>query len=131
MADSNWIDAVAFNDDGLLPAIAQDAETGRVLMVAFMDVAALRETVETGRAVYYSRSRKALWRKGEESGHHQQVQDIQLDCDGDVLLLKVTQAGGIACHTGRNSCFFRSLIGGQWVESEPVIKDPDTIYDRN
>ncbi|MDZ7685190.1 MAG: phosphoribosyl-AMP cyclohydrolase [Gammaproteobacteria bacterium] len=131
MADSNWIDAVAFNDDGLLPAIAQDAETGRVLMVAFMNETALRETVESGRAVYYSRSRKTLWRKGEESGHHQQVQDIQLDCDGDVILLTVSQAGGIACHTGRNSCFFRSLIGGQWVETEPVIKDPDTIYDRN
>jgi len=127
----DWIDAVAFDKDGLVPAIAQEAGTGRVLMVAYMNEASLRETAGTGRAVYYSRSRGRLWRKGEESGNVQRVVEIQLDCDGDVVVLSVEQTGGIACHTGRHSCFFRTLEDGQWVETEPVLKNPEEIYGRN
>jgi len=125
------IESVVFNDAGLVPAIAQDVASGQVLMVAWMNREALLETVEQGRAVYFSRSRKRLWRKGEESGHVQKVQDIRLDCDGDVLLLTVEQVGGLACHTGRQHCFYRQLDeNGQWETTDPVIKDPAQIYAR-
>ncbi len=125
---AEWIDEVAWDRDGLVPAIAQDAVSGQVLMVAWMDREALIETVKTGRAVYWSRSRSRLWRKGEESGHVQLVKEVFLDCDGDVVLLKVDQTGGIACHTGRASCFFRRLDAGQWVVTQPVLRNPDQIY---
>lgn len=125
---TEWIDEVDWNGDGLVPAIAQDAVSGQVLMVAWMDREALLETVQTGRAVYWSRSRSRLWRKGEESGHVQLVKEIFLDCDGDVVLLKIDQTGGIACHTGRASCFFRKLDTGKWVVTQPVLRDPDQIY---
>ncbi len=128
--DTEFLGEIVFNDQGLVPAIAQDADTDRVLMVAWMNERAVLETVSSGRAVYWSRSRQALWRKGEESGNDQQVEAVQLDCDGDVLILKVRQAGGIACHTGRHSCFFRTLEDGKWVETEPVLKDPEEIYGR-
>jgi phosphoribosyl-AMP cyclohydrolase len=124
----DWLDAVHFDAAGLVPVIAQDAATQRVLMVAWADREALAETVASGRAVYYSRSRQKLWRKGEESGHVQQVAEVRLDCDGDVVLYAVRQAGGIACHTGRASCFFRRLEGGRWVEVDPVLQDPELIY---
>lgn len=128
----SWLDAVLFDEKGLIPAIAQDAHTGTILMVAWMNAEALQETVTTGRAVYWSRSRNRLWRKGEESGHVQQVHETRLDCDGDVILLKVTQHGGIACHTGRESCFFRRLddTSGEvsWSVTDPVLKDPELIY---
>jgi phosphoribosyl-AMP cyclohydrolase len=123
-----WIDAVKWDANGLVTAIAQDAATDRVLMVAWMNRAALAETAETGEAVYWSRSRQRRWKKGEESGHIQTVREIRLDCDEDVIVLKVEQQGGIACHTGRASCFYRRLEGDQWVEVEPVLKDPRTIY---
>lgn len=126
--NTDWIDEVKWDKDGLVPAIAQDAGNGRVLMVAWMDRNALMETVQTARAVYWSRSRSRLWRKGEESGHVQHVKAVFLDCDGDVILLKVDQAGGIACHTGRVSCFFRKLDTGKWVAVEPVLRDPEQIY---
>jgi len=124
----DWLDAVAWNGDGLVPAIAQDAASGRVLMVAWMNRQALAETFASGRAVYWSRSRGRLWRKGEESGHTQTVREIRLDCDGDVLLLAIDQVGGIACHTGRESCFFRRLQDGAWLAVDPVMKDPELIY---
>lgn len=124
----DWIDEIAFDADGLIPAIAQDQDTNRILMVAWMNETALRETVLTGRATYWSRSRSRLWRKGESSGHEQQIKTIQLDCDADVLILSVTQVGNIACHTGRNSCFFRTLTPEGWQVTEPVIKDPGEIY---
>ncbi len=123
-----WLDALHWGDDGLLPAIAQDAASGRVVMVAWMNRDALQETVHTGNAVYWSRSRQRLWRKGEESGHVQKVRSIRTDCDGDVLLLAVEQVGGIACHTGRESCFFLELGGERWVPADPVLKDPREIY---
>ena len=122
------LDEIKWNDAGLLPAIAQDTVTGVVLMVAWMNRDALRETLATNRAVYFSRSRQKLWRKGEESGNHQLVKQIRLDCDGDTLLLSVEQKGGIACHTGRNSCFYRVYNGEQWQDVDPVIKDPAEIY---
>ncbi|MFC3147697.1 phosphoribosyl-AMP cyclohydrolase [Piscinibacterium candidicorallinum] len=125
---TEWLDAVAWDDKGLVPAIAQEVLTGKVLMVAWMNREALMETAATGRAVYFSRSRGKLWRKGEESGHVQRVKDIRLDCDGDVVLLKVTQEGGIACHTGREACFFNRLEDGEWKVVEPVLKDPESIY---
>jgi phosphoribosyl-AMP cyclohydrolase len=125
---SDWIDQVRFDANGLVTAIAQDHATGRVLMVAYMTQEALRETVSTGRAVYFSRSRNQLWRKGESSGHVQVVKEIRLDCDGDVILLQVEQGGGMACHTGRASCFYSVLQQGQWVAVDPVIKDPELIY---
>ena len=125
------IESVVFNEAGLVPAIAQDEQTGQVLMVAWMNEEALRETVATGRAVYFSRSRQRLWRKGEESGHVQHVKELRLDCDGDVLLLSVEQVGGIACHTGRQHCFYRRLDdNGEWIDCEPVLKSPDEIYDK-
>ena len=127
-----WVTEVAFDDQGLIPAIAQDATTGQILMVAWMNAESLAETAQTGRAVFWSRSRKRLWRKGEESGHVQQVREIRLDCDGDVILLKVEQVGGIACHTGRASCFYRRLdpVDGSavWTSVDPVLKDPELIY---
>ena len=127
----DWLDSVKWGDDGLVPAIAQEATTGDVLMVAWMNREALAETVRRGEAVYWSRSRGRLWHKGEESGHVQQVHDLRLDCDADVILMKVTQRGhepGIACHTGRHSCFFQRYENGQWVAVDPVLKDPETIY---
>lgn len=123
-----WLDDVKWDGGGLVPAIAQEAGSGRVLMVAWMNREALAETVATGRAVYWSRSRNKLWRKGEESGHVQAVQEVRLDCDADVVLLTVAQAGGIACHTGRHSCFFRRWQHGRWVAVDPVIKDAADIY---
>jgi phosphoribosyl-AMP cyclohydrolase len=124
----NWLNKVNWTHEGLVPVIAQEAGTGKVLMFAWMDRDALKLTVETGHAVYWSRSRKKLWRKGEESGHVQQVREIRLDCDEDVILLTVEQVGGIACHTGRHSCFFQKLEGKQWVTDEPVLKNPEDIY---
>jgi phosphoribosyl-AMP cyclohydrolase len=127
----NWLDSIKWDRDGLVPVIAQEAGSGDVLMFAWMNREALALTADTQRAVYYSRSRQRLWRKGEESGHVQQVHDIRVDCDNDVLLLKVTQLGhdpGIACHTGRHSCFFQRLEDGAWTPVEPVLKDPETIY---
>jgi phosphoribosyl-AMP cyclohydrolase len=124
----NWLDAVKWDKDGLVPAIAQEKDTGKILMFAWMDREALRLTQETGHAVYYSRSRQKLWHKGEESGHTQLVHEIRLDCDNDVVLITVEQHGGIACHTGRHNCFFQKLENNQWVTVEPVIKDPKQIY---
>jgi phosphoribosyl-AMP cyclohydrolase len=124
----SWLDQVPWNGDGLIAAVAQDASTNRVLTVAWMNRDALRETAETKRAVYWSRSRKRLWRKGEESGHVQRVVELRLDCDADAVLLRVEQVGGIACHTGRESCFFRKLEKGEWVTLDPVLKDPAATY---
>lgn len=126
-----WLDAVHWDRDGLVPVIAQERLSGDVLMFAYMNREALRLTVERGQAVYFSRSRQRLWHKGEESGHFQLVHELRLDCDGDVVLLKVTQQGhepGIACHTGRHSCFFSRLENGQWHVVEPVLKSPESIY---
>ncbi len=126
-----WLDQVRWDAQGLVPAIAQEAATGDVLMLAWMDREALQKTAELGRAVYFSRSRGKLWFKGEESGHVQTVHEIRLDCDADVVLLRVTQQGhepAIACHTGRHSCFFSVLKGGQWQAVDPVLKDPASIY---
>ena len=123
-----WLNKVKWTDDGLVPVIAQDQASGAVLMFAWMNREALRLTAECGEAVYWSRSRKKLWHKGEESGHVQKVLEIRLDCDEDVVLLKVEQVGGIACHTGRNHCFFQKLEQGHWVTVEPVLKDPAEIY---
>lgn len=125
---SDWIEQVRFDTQGLVTAIAQDRASGRVLMVAFMNEQALRETVATGRAVYYSRSRGRLWRKGEESGNWQRVIEVRLDCDGDAVLMQVEAEGGLACHTGRVSCFYSALQDGQWTVTDPVIKDPELIY---
>jgi len=129
-ADANaaWLDEVAWNSDGLVAVVAQDAASGRVLMLAWMNREALCATAREGYAVYWSRSRARLWRKGESSGHRQRVHRISLDCDGDALLLSVTQEGGIACHTGRGSCFYRSLTPQGWVAVDPVLKSPDEIY---
>jgi phosphoribosyl-AMP cyclohydrolase len=127
----DWLDAVKWDRDGLVPAIAQEAASGDVLMLAWMNREALQRTAELGEAVYFSRSRQRLWHKGEESGHVQKVHELRLDCDNDVVLLKVTQLGhepGIACHTGRHACFFQKLEGGRWQAVEPVLKDPKTIY---
>ncbi|MBM2830300.1 MAG: hisI [Gammaproteobacteria bacterium] len=127
-ANTSWLDEINWNSDGLVPAVAQDVNSGKVLTLAWMDREALYMTVQKGQAVYWSRSKKRLWRKGEESGHTQEVQEIYLDCDKDTIVLKVIQAGGIACHTGRQSCFFHRLENNRWIESEPVIKDPGDIY---
>jgi phosphoribosyl-AMP cyclohydrolase len=123
-----WLDEIEWNDQGLVPAIAQDAASGRVLTLAWMNREALAETARSGRAVYWSRSRAKLWRKGEESGHVQKVLELRVDCDADAVLLKVEQVGGIACHTGRESCYFRKLDNGRWVTTDPVKKDPSLIY---
>ena len=128
MSDA-WLDEVAWDEQGLVPAIAQEADTGKLLMLAWMNREALAETVRSGRAVYWSRSRDKLWHKGAESGHVQRVREIRLDCDGDVVVLEVQQVGGIACHTGRGRCFFRRLDNGTWVVTEPVIRDPREIYE--
>jgi len=128
LSAGHWLDEVAFDERGLVPVIAQDAVTSRVLMVAWANREALAETLAGGRAVYWSRSRDRLWRKGEESGHVQHVREIRLDCDGDAILLLVEQVGGIACHTGRERCFYRRLEHDRWVEVEPVLKDPAAIY---
>lgn len=124
----DWLNKVNWAQDGLVPVVAQEARSGRVLTVAWMNREALEKTVRTGEAHYWSRSRKKLWKKGEESGHVQKVQAIRLDCDEDVILLEVEQAGGIACHTGRHSCFFQKLDGGRWVVTDPVLKNPKEIY---
>ncbi|TNF34183.1 MAG: phosphoribosyl-AMP cyclohydrolase [Gammaproteobacteria bacterium] len=129
IADTGWLDQVRFNSEGLVPVIAQDCHSGDVLMMAWMNREALSLTVKEQRAVYWSRSRNRLWRKGEESGHVQQLRDIRLDCDGDTILLQVEQSGGIACHTGRRSCFYQRLDKqGQWESIAPVLKDPATVY---
>lgn len=127
-AGADWLDAVCWDDNGLVAAIAQDRETGRVLTLAWMNREALRLTRDEGRAVYWSRSRGKIWRKGEESGHVQQVHEIRIDCDADAILLSVTQVGGIACHTGRASCFYRRLEGDDWQSVDAVLKDPHDIY---
>ncbi len=128
MIDDATLNAIAWDANGLVPAIAQDAATKDILMVAWMNREALAQTLAKGEAVYWSRSRARLWHKGEESGHTQRVAGIYLDCDGDVLLLQVEQAGGIACHTGRANCFFRKLEAGAWNTTAPVLKDPFAIY---
>jgi phosphoribosyl-AMP cyclohydrolase len=125
---SDWLDAIKWDAQGLVPAIAQDAASGEILMVAWMNRDALEETAKAMRAVYWSRSRNRIWRKGEESGHVQLVSEIRLDCDSDVILLKVEQIGGIACHTGRRSCFFQKLENGAWTITTPVLKNPEDIY---
>ncbi len=127
MSDT-WLNKINWSADGLVPVIAQDEQSGKVLMVAWMNRDAIKLTAETGEAVYWSRSRKKIWRKGEESGHVQKVKAVYLDCDEDVILLSVEQVGGIACHTGRQSCFFNKLEENQWVVTAPVIKDPVEIY---
>lgn len=127
---SEWLEQVKWNDAGLVPAIAQDAESGENLMMAWMNREALQETAESGYVVYYSRSRQKLWRKGEESGHQQVVKELRLDCDADVVLIKVQQKGGIACHTGRRSCFYNVYNDSAWHAVEPVLKDPSEIYSK-
>jgi phosphoribosyl-AMP cyclohydrolase len=124
----NWLEDVRFDERGLVTVIAQDAASGRVLMVAWADAEALAETAASGQAVYFSRSRGRLWHKGEESGHRQRVTEIRIDCDGDAVLYRVEPAGGIACHTGRQSCFYRRLLDGRWQAVDPVLKDPELIY---
>ena len=132
MSDA-WIEGVAWNPDGLVPAVAQDAKSGEVLMLAWMNREALEKTVETGEAVYWSRSRKSLWKKGETSGHVQRVLEVRLDCDADAVLLRVESVAGIACHTGRRRCFFTRLEGEgtqrRWVQTDPVLSDPATFRD--
>ncbi len=127
MSDA-WLDAIQWNRDGLVPVIAQEAATGKVLTLAWANREALAATQKEGRAVYWSRSRQKLWRKGEESGHVQRLREIRLDCDNDAVLLLVEQVGGIACHTGRERCFYQRLENGRWVSAEPVLKQPDEIY---
>ena len=124
----SWLDEVPWNEHGLVAVVTQDFSSGRVLTVAWMNRDALQQTAEKKEAVYFSRSKKRLWRKGEESGHIQKVREIRIDCDADAVLLKVEQVGGIACHTGHESCFFRKLENGKWVEMDPVLKDPKLIY---
>jgi len=123
-----WLNKINWAQDGLVPAVAQEAGSGRVLTVAWMNREALGKTVESGEAHYWSRSRRKLWRKGGESGHVQKVKSVRLDCDEDVILLEVEQVGGIACHTGRHSCFFQRLDGARWVVTDPVLRDPREIY---
>lgn len=124
----SWLDDVKWTPEGLVTAVAQDAQTGRVLMVAWMNREALEKTAALGTAHYWSRSRQKLWHKGEESGHFQQVKELRLDCDGDVIVLQIHQEGGIACHTGRESCFYRRLVQGQWETVDAVLKSPESIY---
>ncbi|MBK7425214.1 MAG: phosphoribosyl-AMP cyclohydrolase [Propionivibrio sp.] len=126
--DAGWLDALKWDDNGMIPAIAQEARSGRVVMFAWMNRESLQKTLACGNAVYWSRTRQQLWKKGEESGHFQKIISIRADCDGDVLLLSVEQVGGIACHTGRESCFFFELQGERWVPADPVLKDPKEIY---
>ena len=122
------LDQIKWNQAGLVPAIAQEHDTGKVLMVAWMNRQALQATLAEGRAVYFSRSRQKLWRKGEESGHVQQLKEIRIDCDADVVLMQVEQIGGIACHTGRHNCFYKRYQDGKWIDVDPVLKDPAEIY---
>ena len=129
--NAKWLNKVRWDEQGLVPVIAQEATSGDVLMFAWMNREALTRTVESGEAVYWSRSRKKLWHKGEESGHIQKVSEIRLDCDEDVVLLKIEQVGGIACHTGRHLCFFQKYDNGDWHSVEPVLQDPDTIYSKD
>lgn len=124
----SWLDKVNWSADGLVPVVAQEVGSNKILTLAWMNREALKLTAQKGEAVYWSRSRKKLWRKGEESGHVQRVREILLDCDEDAVVIRVEQAGGIACHTGRHSCFFRRLDDGRWIEAEPVLKDPKDIY---
>ena len=128
MTSTDWLDQIHWDNQGLTPVITQDAASGKVLMFAWMNREALAQTAATGQAVYWSRSRNKLWRKGEESGHTQLIKDIRLDCDADAILLRVEQIGGIACHTGRERCFFQQLQDGRWQAVEPVLKDPKLIY---
>jgi len=128
---ANWLDEIKWTEDGLVPAIAQEKGSGKVLMMAWMNRESLKLTVEEGRAIYWSRSRGKLWRKGEESGNVQKLHDLRLDCDNDVVLMTVEQIGGIACHTGRHNCFFKQYQDGNWVEVEAVLKDPDEIYKKS
>lgn len=123
-----WLDEIKWDENGLVPAIAQETGSGKILMMAWMNRESLALSVQESRAIYWSRSRNKLWRKGEESGHVQTIKDIRLDCDNDVVLLEVEQLGGIACHTGRHNCFYKQLNNDQWVEVEPVMKNPDEIY---
>jgi phosphoribosyl-AMP cyclohydrolase len=123
-----WLQEIQWDAEGLVPAVVQDAASGKLLMLAWMNRESLAQTVARGEAVYWSRSRRRLWRKGEQSGYVQKVQEVRLDCDGDAVLLRVEQVGGIACHTGRERCFYRRLQGGKWVETDPVLKDPAAIY---
>jgi phosphoribosyl-AMP cyclohydrolase len=127
---ASWVNEIAWTADGLVPAIVQDAATGRVLMFAWMNREALTRTAATAEAHFWSRSRQRLWRKGEESGNVQRVRELRVDCDGDAVLLSVEQAGGITCHTGRERCFFRRLENGHWVLTDPVLKEPAEIYHR-
>ncbi|MEH6502556.1 MAG: phosphoribosyl-AMP cyclohydrolase [Cycloclasticus sp.] len=127
---SQWLDDIRWDDRGLVPAIAQDHQSGKILMFAWMNEEALKLTAEQGHAVYWSRSRNKLWHKGEESGHQQIIRDIRIDCDNDVILLSVEQKGGIACHTGRETCFYRKLDDQQWQTTDVVLKDPETIYSK-
>jgi len=124
----DWLDQVKWNDAGLTPVITQEHETKQVLTLAWMNKESLQLTVETGHAVYWSRSRQKLWRKGEESGNQQEIKSIRLDCDNDAILIEVIQKGGIACHTGRHHCFHQQLVDGQWVVTEKVLKDPKEMY---
>lgn len=128
MPTLSFLDSITWTAEGLVPAIAQDARSGRILMMAWMNRESLQLTAEEGRAVYWSRSRQQLWRKGESSGHTQVVREIRLDCDEDVIVLQVEQLGGMACHTGRESCFYRVLKDGEWIAVDPVLKDPKEIY---
>jgi phosphoribosyl-AMP cyclohydrolase len=128
MTDQAFLDAVRWNNDGLVAAIAQDVETGVVLMMAWMNREALALTLREQRAIYFSRSRQKLWRKGEESGHVQRLHELRLDCDGDAIVMKVEQVGGIACHTGRQSCFYKVWREGEWVDVDPVLKPANEIY---
>ena len=125
---NGWLERIKWTADGLVPAIAQDAGSGRVLMMAWMNRESLRRTVESGEAVYWSRSRQELWHKGETSGNTQKIKSLRLDCDHDVLLLEIEQIGGIACHTGRQRCFFEEFRDGAWVVTDPVLKDPREMY---
>ena len=127
MAD-DWLNEIKWNNEGLVPAIAQEAGSGKVLMVAWMNRESLSRTVDSGKAIYWSRSRQKLWRKGEQSGHEQIVRELRTDCDNDIILMQVEQKGGIACHTGRHNCFFQRLENGVWTAVDPPLKDPDTIY---
>jgi phosphoribosyl-AMP cyclohydrolase len=131
VSNDSWLDEIKWDEKGLVPAIAQEASSGKVLMVAWMNRASLKLTTEEGYATYWSRSRQKLWRKGEESGHRQKIIELRLDCDADVVLMSVEQAGGIACHTGRHNCFFRRFKEGQWEAADPILKDPDEIYRSN
>jgi phosphoribosyl-AMP cyclohydrolase len=125
---SNFLDKITWNSDGLVPAIAQDHKSGRILMMAWMNAESLTLTVKENRAIYWSRSRQKLWRKGEESGHIQHIKEIRLDCDSDVIILTVDQVGGIACHTGRESCFYFVLENGEWIPVDPILKNQKDIY---